>query len=145
MSETEVKKQEQGAQGAQGADTRGEQAAEVKQDTPAKAAGKSKGTKGSSPKPTPAPAPAPISKEEAAIAAAKAGPEPETLQQATQTFLDKLSFVCGSRRAPGDVHAIRQELERFLALNHGIMREYCVPVHPEVEQHFKGLRAAQSK
>jgi hypothetical protein len=74
------------------------------------------------------------------IAAAKAGPEPQTLREAVQEFLDKISFVC-NKGAPGDVHAIRQELERFHALDHGIMREYCVPVHPEVEKHFKALRA----
>lgn len=90
-----------------------------------------------------APAPeVPQTKEQAAIAAAKAGPEPETLRQATQTFLDKVGYMC-NKGAPGDVHAIRQELERFIALDHGIMREYCVPLHPEVEKHFKALRKSK--
>ncbi len=85
---------------------------------------------------------APVSSKPDPIEAAKNGPEPETLQQATQTYLDKISFVC-SKKAPGDVHAIRGEIERFLALNHGIMREYCVPLHPEVEAHFKKRRAGK--
>jgi hypothetical protein len=76
------------------------------------------------------------------IEQAKLGPEPMTLDQATNEYLNRLDHIIDvKRKGLGDLKAIREQVQKFAAIGHPIMQQYCVPLHPEVEAHFVRKRA----
>lgn len=69
---------------------------------------------------------------EAVIAPAPAPPPPETLREAVQTCLNKMAHVTNQKKL-GDLLAIQDQLQKFLAIGHPILDRFCVPVSAEQE------------